>query len=115
MRDLIDRNVFYKELNKSSVRNNFQEDDFDCIQHLLFIQPSVSEPMKWISVEDAMPPKDETKKYLVVVAGDKAYDGKPFVTYRFCCNGKFEPFQWSPDRHITHWMPWPEPPKGENE
>lgn len=69
---------------------------------------------EWISVKDRLPPKDVTKKYLVVVVGDKVYEGKPFVTTRFFCNGKFEPFQYLHERYITHWMPLPEPPKEES-
>ena len=107
MRDLIDRKAFYEELNKSSVRNNFQEDDFDYIQHLLFVQPSADEPMQWISVKDRMP---ET---IPCNAGTSYSEAVCVLTEERCvCTaiwngqcwiGDFD--YWESDGEVTHWKP----------
>lgn len=40
MHDLISRKAFYEEISKSSVRQNFTEDDFEYLCFLLFRQPA---------------------------------------------------------------------------
>jgi len=58
---------------------------------------------EWLDIEQFKP--DNRKKCLVVVNGygvhiDKYYEGKGFREY---------------DGYITHWMPLPQPPKGESD
>ena len=55
---------------------------------------------EWISVKDRLP--DETKDEYVLVVCD--YHGKIKVETRK---------MWHIDSVVTHWMPLPEPPKGE--
>ena len=122
MRDLIDRKAFYEELNKSSVRNNFQEDDFDYIQHLLFVQPSVSEPKTsdWISVKDRFPetiPCNAGTAYseaVCVLTEERCVCTA--IWNGICWIGDFD--FWESEGKVTHWkpvIPLPEPPKGETE
>lgn len=128
MRGLIDREAFYKELNKSSVRNNFTEDDFDYIQHLLFIQPFASEPMQWISVKDKEHRPEDGEQVWCYGSGyyftayydevqETDYGLNPFGFYELRINPSS--LGAEDEEYIescaTHWMPLPEPPKGENE
>lgn len=64
---------------------------------------------EWISVKDRLP--EDNGKYLVCVDGDKI--NPPYVITWWFWNGKFEDFQYFPSRHVTHWMPIPEPPEVE--
>ena len=60
---------------------------------------------QWISVKNRLPSKDGC--YLVAVTDD--HDRRYFKTTWFSCNGG----SWFPKQNVTHWMPLPEPPKGE--
>ena len=76
--------------------------------------------MKWISVDDRLPP-DDTNGHVLIVFKEpffgKYYDeistgyfDDESSTWRF----------WEPDREVvgpgvTHWMPLPEPPKGNSD
>lgn len=60
---------------------------------------------KWISVKDRLPSKDGC--YLVAVTDD--YHRRYSKTTWFSCNGG----SWFPKQNVTHWMPLPQPPKGE--
>lgn len=74
----------------------------------------------WISVEERLP--DETKDYLVVLNGEdidiRLFNSKnePYQTYSSMMN-KFlfldERRDWHVTDKVTHWMPLPEPPKGD--
>ena len=58
---------------------------------------------KWISVADKLP--DEDGKYIVCTAKNSVYCTKYYAgSKNFGANST---------SHITHWMPLPEPPKGE--
>lgn len=68
---------------------------------------------EWISVEERLP--DPTKNVLVC----KTFRGKPYIDIgcvkdaETCCCASDE-FIIKPWLHkLTHWMPLPEPPKGE--
>lgn len=75
---------------------------------------------EWISVEERLP--DETRGYLVVLDGEeidiRLFNSKndPYQTWPSMLN-KFLFLNNRCDRtsenRVTHWMPLPEPPKGE--
>ena len=74
---------------------------------------------EWISVDDRLPEKDlpkDTKKKMIrcLVYTDKGTI-KPCVRQRWEVNGKLVPWQWNKDLFAkpTHWMYYPQPPKGE--
>ena len=79
------------------------------IEQAIDLTPTV-EPMQWISVKYRLPRSRE-----VVVACDKY--GKMITAV--CTSGEFLYYDEEGYPHylkgITHWMPLPEPPKGENE
>lgn len=65
-------------------------------------------PSKWISVKDRLP--EGSKKVL----GTKKGASAAFVFYGKWHNGNWYDLEWSCYRYgVTHWMPLPEPPKGE--
>ena len=70
---------------------------YDVADHLIAHGVTVQE---WISVKDRLP--DETKDEYVLVVCD--YHGKIKVETRK---------MWHIDSVVTHWMPLPQPPKGE--
>lgn len=79
----------------------------------------------WISVKDRLPeddlPKDTNRvsiKVLVYSANGNKYSVRTLSRQRWIMNYKplkYHDWEWSRDaKNITHWMPLPEPPKGEN-
>lgn len=64
---------------------------------------------KWISVDDRLP--EETIN--CIVHYQHAYcDNDDYWAIGFCCYDG-EKFQLGPAYKVTHWMPLPQPPKGE--
>ena len=68
---------------------------------------------EWISVEDRLPAKG-TGQVLVI----KRFNGKSYVDIGWVIEGKAycysDDYRIRPKEHIlTHWMPLPQPPKGE--
>lgn len=57
---------------------------------------------EWISVDERLPEKNKT-----IVCTDGIYIGTVYYS------GKFGFEDYAPFDKITHWMPLPEPPKGE--
>lgn len=74
---------------------------------------------EWISVKDRLPeddlPKDTKKKMIRCLVYTNKGTIKPCVRQRWEVNGKLVPWQWNKDLFAkpTHWMPLPQPPKGE--
>ena len=74
---------------------------------------------EWISVDDRLPeddlPKDTKKKMIRCLAYTNKGTIKPCVRQRWEVNGKLVPWQWNKDLFAkpTHWMYYPQPPKGE--
>jgi hypothetical protein len=72
-------------------------------------------PTNWISVKDRLP--EEEGWYLVYTTPNSEY--KSINKAMFCKGyalGNFEPYWHGAGGHwanVTHWMPLPEPPKGE--
>lgn len=64
---------------------------------------------EWISVDDRLP--EETIN--CIVHYQHAYcDNDDYWAIGFCCYDG-EKFQFNPAYKVTHWMPLPQPPKGE--
>ena len=64
---------------------------------------------EWISVDDSLP--EETIN--CIVHYQHAYcDNDDYWAIGFCCYDG-EKFQVAPAYKVTHWMPLPQPPKGE--
>ncbi|WP_394338039.1 DUF551 domain-containing protein [Chitinophaga lutea] len=61
---------------------------------------------QWISVEACLP-----EPYTEVYAGSFDDDGEFFQTVCHHTGGEWEGSGISEDSLITHWMPFPEPPK----
>ena len=74
---------------------------------------------QWISVDDRLPDNKEHDWVLAQVVEDNGYMHIPKVMeYRKSKNDWFgETYGWLSDHNgaftVTHWMPLPEPPKGE--
>ena len=74
---------------------------------------------EWISVDDRLPeadlPKDTKKKMIRCLVYTDKGTIKPCVRQRWEVNGKLVPWQWNKDLFAkpTHWMYYPQPPKGE--
>ena len=74
--------------------------------HLIANGVTVNE---WISVDDRLPEKNVN----CIVHYRHAYcDNDGYFAIGFCCYDG-EKFQVYPVYKVTHWMPLPEPPKGE--
>ena len=83
----------------SYIPNNFAD-------HLIANGVTVQE---WISVKDRLP--EETIN--CIVHYQHAYcDNDDYWAIGFCCYDG-EKFQLGPAYKVTHWMPLPQPPKGE--
>lgn len=76
-------------------------------------------PTKWISVKDRLPNNNEHDWVLAQVVEDSGYMHIPKVMeYRQNRNDWFEEtYGWLSEHNgafiVTHWMPLPQPPKGE--
>ena len=74
---------------------------------------------EWISVNDRLPEddltKDTKKKMIRCLVYTNKGTIKPCVRQRWEVNGKLVPWQWNKDLFAkpTHWMYYPQPPKGE--
>ena len=74
---------------------------------------------EWVSVKDRLPeddlPKDTKKKMIRCLVYTDKGTIKPCVRQRWEVNGKLVPWQWNKDLFAkpTHWMYYPQPPKGE--
>lgn len=76
--------------------------------------------MKWIPVTERLPeddlPKDTKRKMIRCLVYTNKGTVKPCVRQRWeHFDGKMQPWMWNKDLYAnpTHWMPLPEPPKGE--
>lgn len=68
---------------------------------------------EWISVEEILPKNDE--EVLVCAYNSKLKFSTVFID-EYNDEGKWGEFSWLYDDYVwsvTHWMPLPEPPKGE--
>ena len=80
---------------------------------------SALEKTKWISVKDRLPDNKEHDWVLAQVVEDNGFMHIPRVMeYRQAKNDWFEEtYGWLSEHNglfsVTHWMPLPEPPKGE--
>lgn len=64
---------------------------------------------EWISVKERLPEEGE-----VILTRDKYGHLRDRTLKRVGKMMLFTPDGMEPIRHITHWMPLPEPPKGES-
>ena len=64
---------------------------------------------EWISVEDRLP---EEKVDCIVHYRHAYCDNDGYWAIGFCCYDG-EKFLFNPAYKVTHWMPLPQPPKGE--
>lgn len=76
---------------------------------------------EWISVNDRLPeddlPKGTKKKMIRCLVYTNKGTVKTCVRQRWEVNGKLVPWQWNKDlfANPTHWMYYPQPPKGEED
>ena len=74
---------------------------------------------KWIPVTERLPeddlPKDTKKKMIRCLVYTNKGTIKPCVRQRWEVNGELVPWEWNKDLFAkpTHWMYYPQPPKGE--
>lgn len=75
---------------------------------------------EWISVKDRLPeddlPKDTKKKMIRCLVYTDKGTVKPCVRQRWeHFDGKMQPWMWNKDLYAkpTHWMYYPQPPKGD--
>jgi hypothetical protein len=82
-------------------------------------EPSIETVQEWISVKDRLPDNKEHDWVLAQVVEDNGFMHIPRVMeYRQAKNDWFEEtYGWLSEHNglfsVTHWMPLPEPPKGE--
>lgn len=82
-------------------------------------EPSIELMQEWISVEDRLPDNKEYDWVLAQVVENNGFMHIPTVMeYRQSKNDWFEEtYGWISEHNglfsVTHWMPLPEPPKGE--
>ena len=82
-------------------------------------EPSIETVQEWISVKDRLPDNKEHDWVLAQVVEDNGYMHIPKVMeYRQQRNDWFEEtYGWLSEHNglfsVTHWMPLPNPPKGE--
>lgn len=68
--------------------------------------PTIEQPT-WISVEERLP--DESQKVLcLTVYGSFCVFGWTYIDWMW-----FDDDEWWHEEYVTHWMPLPEPPKGD--
>ena len=94
------------ELLKTSPTRNGYTDIEDIADHLIANGVTVQE---WISVDDRFP---EEKANCIVYYQHAYCDNDGYWEIGICFNDG-EKFQINPAYKVTHWMPLPEPPKGE--
>lgn len=79
-------------------------------------EPSIELVQEWISVDDRLP--DQSGEVLVIVSGNPQKNITLDCAYELA---EYDPYdgwimemwpEWE-DAVVTHWMPLPEPPKGE--
>ena len=73
------------------------------------LQPEASFSCKWISVKERLP-SNPNERVLVMVDGDSVNGTPKMDTDRYA--DRYNPERWVRyGKHVTHWMPLPEPPK----
>ena len=85
------------------------------VDHLIANGVTLDSSSKWISVKDRLPEKEDW--YLVFTTPNRGYKS---INKGYFCKGydwdKFTP-RWHGSggnwANVTHWMPLPQPPKGE--
>lgn len=105
MKKYIDRDEFAKRLNENVELTNPEEQEWvkdECIRQA-HAMPSVNVG-EWISVEERLPDNGET-----VLTVDN--EGYMIVASWYELGGWFLPVCRA--NPVTHWMPMPEPPRGE--
>lgn len=71
--------------------------------------------MEWISVKNRLP-EEENAYYLICMGGRTVRVGMYENGYWSYCSGIYmTELAAKPGYRVTHWMPLPEPPKGEKE
>ena len=93
------------------------DDNIEQAEYLISHGVTVQE---WISVKDRLPeddlPKDTKKKMIRCLVYTDKGTIKPCVRQRWeHFDGQLVPWQWNKDLYAkpTHWMYYPQPPKGE--
>ena len=118
MAEYIEREAISEEIRKFYYKNppNFSYGEgfdrgLDRAQRAILDAPAadVAPVQKWISVKDRLP----EEKVNCIVNYKHAYcDTDGYWAIGFCYYDG-EKFKFNPLYKITHWMPLPEPPKGE--
>lgn len=76
------------------------------------LTPEEVQQMKWISVEDRLPEKENAQ--VLMTDGEGWYISSRNNMVRFLdCEGIFIPGKAGAGVKVTHWMHLPQPPKGE--
>lgn len=100
---LIDADVYKGTLNMLRYGNHLNRESVLNLAEIALDEQPTIDSYEWISVKDRMP---EQYSYVIVFTGlevtEAFYDG-----WRFGCTSKSHPIS------VTHWMPLPEPPKGD--
>lgn len=73
-------------------------------------EPSIELAQKWISVDDELP---EVGGYVVCIAKRNPFSRFMPMVARIEKNGWVNPITEQYISEVTHWMPLPQPPKGE--
>ena len=95
------------------------QDIADFNRDIKTVRSALREQPRWISVEERLPEDDlppDTDRVAIKVLTATKHGTRRFVrelTRQRCCwMDVMQPWSWSKDAiGVTHWMPFPEPPK----
>lgn len=107
---LIDADALFKAFEKAAWYNNADRDEI--AEELLLQMPTI-EQTTWISCEDRMPEKAKDYLCRCIVNEVKCYPFYMVLRYMLIDENPHFQHEMTGGLKVTHWMPLPQPPKGD--
>lgn len=114
MSDTISKSALLKQLDKDAQRTIHDAVKFYLIDLSCEIEDGRFDTDGWISVKDRLPEEDGL--YLVYTHHGRdvgRFEKDKLGNWYVFISDEFDNFHWVRG-HVSHWMPLPEPPKGED-